>query len=302
MNILNTLRTIDGGGSTLTVTRRSAIATIAAAAASPRVLLSQTTDLAATLASLEQRSKGRLGVAILFPNGRRVSHRADERFPMCSTFKFLAAALTLQRVDQNKEHLDRTITYSKSDLVTYSPETEKHTSMTVAELCKAALTLSDNTAANLLLASFGGPPAVTAFARSIGDPITRLDRTETTLNESTPGDPRDTTTPNAMLGNLQKILFGNVLKPESRKQLTDWMLANTTGKPKFVAGLPANWKVADKTGSGDHGSNNDIGVLYPPSTKPILITSYLTETPLTTDERNAIHADLARTIAALTRG
>jgi beta-lactamase class A len=287
------------------LTRRTAIAAIAAATATPRAFLAQTSDLDAILATLEQKSKGRLGVAILFPSGQRVYHRADERFPMCSTFKFLAAALTLQRVDQNKERLDRTVTYSKSDLVTYSPETEKHISpvgsgtMTVSELCKAALTLSDNTAANLLLASFGGPPAITAFARSIGDPVTRLDRNETTLNESIPGDPRDTTTPNAMLGNLQKILFGNVLKPDSRQQLTDWMLANTTGKPKFVAGLPSDWKVADKTGSGDHGSNNDIGVLYPPNNaKPILITSYLTETPLPTDERNAIHAEIACWIAA----
>lgn len=185
--------------------------------------------------------------------------------------------------------------------MTYSPETEKHagSSMTVAGLCKAALTLSDNTAANLLLSSFGGPPAVTAFARSIGDGMTRLDRNETSLNESIPGDPRDTTTPNAMLGNLQKILFGNVLKPVSRKQLTDWMLANTTGKAKFVAGLPADWKVADKTGSGDHGSNNDIGVLYPPdNARPILIASYLTQTGISTDERNAIHAAIARAIAA----
>jgi beta-lactamase class A len=287
------------------LTRRSAIAAIAAiaaAVASPRALFAApTTDLSATLAAIETKSKGRLGVAILFPNGKRVTHRADERFPMCSTFKFLAASLVLQRVDQGKEHLDRAVTYSAKDLVTYSPITEKHAgeSLTVAELCVAALTLSDNTAANLLLASFGGPPAITAFVRSIGDMMTRLDRNETTLNEAAPGDPRDTTTPNAMLGNVQRILFGNVLKPPTRDLLTQWMLANTTGKPKFVAGLPADWKVADKTGSGDHGTNNDIGVLWPPSGKPLLIASYLTgATALSTDERNAIHADIARAIAA----
>lgn len=283
------------------ITRRTAIASIVAATASPRALFAQNdTDLSATLATLETRSKGRLGVAILFPSGKKVTHHADDRFPMCSTFKFLAASLVLQRVDQGKEHLDRSIAVSKTDLVPYSPETEKHAggSMTVAELSKAALTHSDNTAANLLLASFGGPPAITAFARSIRDSMTRLDRTETTLNEGTPGDPRDTTTPNAMLANLQHILFGKILKPASRQQLTDWMLANTTGKPKFIAGLPADWKVADKTGAGDHGSNNDIGVLFPPSGKPVFITSYLTETPLSTDERNAIHADIARAIAA----
>jgi beta-lactamase class A len=283
------------------LTRRSAIASIAAAATNPRALLGQKDDLAATLIALEQKSKGRLGVAILFPNGERVVHRAGERFPMCSTFKFLAASIVLQRVDQGKEHLDRAIPFTKADLVNYSPATEPHAgeSMTVAELCVAALTLSDNTAANLLLASFGGPPTVTAFARSIGDNMTRLDRNETSLNEGTPGDPRDTTTPNAMLGNLQRILFGNVLKAPTRDLLTQWMLANTTGKAKFVVGLPANWKVADKTGSGDHGSNNDIGVLYPSIGKPILVASYLTEaTALSNDDRNAIHAEIGRLIAS----
>lgn len=218
---------------------------------------------------------------------------------MCSTFKFLAASFILKRVDQGKEQLDRAISYRKADLVTYSPETEKHAggSMPVSELCKAALTLSDNTAANLLLASFGGPPAITAFARSIGDKMTRLDRTETSLNEATPGDPRDTTTPVAMLHNLQHILLGDVLKPESRKQLTDWMLANTTSSAKFRAVVPAAWKVADKTGSGSHGTNNDIGVLWVPDGKPILVTSYLTETTISTEACNAIHADVARAIA-----
>lgn len=283
------------------MTRRSVLVSFAAAAVSPRTLLAAPADdLAREFARIEVKSKGRLGVAVLLPSGKRVQHRGDERFPMCSTFKFLAASLVLTRVDAGREHLDRAVSFSKSDLVTYSPETEKHagSSMTMAELCKAALTLSDNTAANLLLASFGGPPAVTSFARSIGDPVTRLDRNETTLNEATPGDPRDTTTPNAMLRNLQKILVGDVLKPGSRKQLTDWMLANTTGKAKFVTGLPSDWKVADKTGSGEHGSNNDIGVLYPPAGKPVLIASYLTETEIANDDRNAIHADVARAIAA----
>lgn len=287
------------------LTRRSAIASIAAAAANPRALFAEQSS---ELDALEQKSKGRLGVAILLPSGRGITHRGDERFPMCSTFKFLAAALVLQRVDQGKEHLGRSIAFSKSDLVPYSPITEKHTgssttgaaTMNVAELCEAAVTLSDNTAANLLLASFGGPPAITAFARSIGDPMTRLDRNETSLNESTPGDPRDTTTPNAMLGNLERILLGNILKPASSDQLTQWLLACQTSAAKFRAGLPKDWKVADKTGSGDHGSNNDIGILYPPSGKPILVASYLTETSLSTDERNAIHAEVARAIAATT--
>lgn len=288
----------------LTLTRRCALVSIAAFAGSPTALFAAPSgDLPEKLAAIEAKSKGRLGVAVLLPSGKKLAHRGDERFPMCSTFKFLAASLVLKRVDGGKEHLDRAISYTKSDLVEYSPETEKHAggSMTVAELSKAALTLSDNTAANLLLNSFGGPPAVTAFVRSIGDKVTRLDRTETTLNEGTPGDPRDTTAPNAMLENLHKILMGNVLKTDSRRQLTDWMLANMTGKAKFLAGLPTGWRVADKTGSGGHGSNNDIGALYPPAGVPILITSYLTETSLTTDEKNAIHADVARAVLASVR-
>lgn len=295
------------------LTRRTAIASIAAAAARPRTLfastsadLNQSINLNQSLRALEEKSKGRLGVSILIPSRKgssspqRFQLHGDDRFPMCSTFKFLAVSLVLKRVDEGKENLDRAISYAKVDLVTYSPETEKHAggSMTIAELSKAALTLSDNTAANLLLASFGGPPAVTAFARSIGDGVTRLDRNETTLNEGTPGDPRDTTTPNAMLGNIEKILFGSILKPASRQQLTGWMLANTTGNAKFRAGLPTGWKVADKTGSGDHGSNNDIGVLWAPAGKPILVTSYLTETTISTDACNAVHADVARIIAA----
>jgi len=282
------------------LTRRTALASLAAAIARPRALFaSSATELDASLQAIEKKSGGRLGVSVLYPQQKTLHHlNGDQRFPMCSTFKFLAASLILKRVDQGKEHLDRAVSYSKSDLVTYSPETEKHAggSMKVSELCKAALTLSDNTAANLLLASFGGPPAITAFARSIGDSMTRLDRTETSLNEATPGDPRDTTTPDTMLHNLQRVLLGDVLKPESRKQLTDWMLANTTSGAKFRAVMPAGWKVADKTGSGDHGTNNDIGVLWTPDGKPIVVTSYLTETTISTDACNAIHADVARAI------
>jgi beta-lactamase class A len=282
------------------LTRRTALASIAAAIASPRALFaSPISGFESSLQAIEKKSGGRLGVAVLFPQQKTPYHlHGDQRFPMCSTFKFLAASLVLKRIDQGKEHLDRAISYTKADLVTYSPETEKHAggSMKVSELCKAALTLSDNTAANLLLASFGGPPAITAFARSIGDSMTRLDRTETTLNEATPGDPRDTTTPDTMLHNLQRVLLGNVLQPESRQQLTDWMLANTTSGAKFRAVMPAGWKLADKTGSGEHGSNNDIGVFWTPEGKPIVVTSYLTETTISTDACNAIHADVGRAI------
>src|SRR5262245_1779745 len=153
-------------------------------------------DAAARLAELERRNGGRLGVAALDTgNGRRVGHRSDERFPLCSTFKFLAAALVLARVDAGEEQLDRRVVYSAADLVTSSPVTKEHAGpagLSMAEICEAAVTLSDNTAGNLMLASFGGPSGLTAYLRKLGDPLTRLDRIETALNEATAGDPRDT--------------------------------------------------------------------------------------------------------------
>ena len=168
------------------------------------------TALSARLAEIEKATGGRLGVGVLDGgSGRLAGHRQDERFPLCSTFKFLAAALVLARVDRGQERLERRVHYARDELVTYSPVTEKHAGqdgMTMAQVCEAAVTLSDNTAGNLMLASFGGPAGLTAFMRSIGDPHTRLDRIETALNEARPGDLRDTTTPAAMAASMQKIL------------------------------------------------------------------------------------------------
>ena len=234
--------------------------------------------VSAQLDAIEQRSGGRLGVAALdTATGKRIVHRADERFPMCSTFKILAVGKLLTRVDRRQEHLDRLVPYSKSDLVTYSPITEKHvgSGLSLADLCDAALRYSDNTAANLLLKSIGGPPEVTVFARSLGDDTSRLDRWETALNESLPGDPRDTTTPAEMLADLHKIALGTVLSQTSRDLLIGWMLRNTTGDQRIRAGVPQNWKVADKTGSGERGTAGDVAIAWPPHRAPVLIVTYV---------------------------
>ncbi len=231
-------------------------------------------------AAIETKAQGRLGVTLLEEGtGRSFSYRADERFPMCSTAKVLVCGAVLARVDTGKESLDRRIRYTQDDLVTYSPATKDHVGddgMTLGALCEAALTLSDNTAMNLLEASVGGPSGVTSFARSIGDPITRLDRTETTLNEAFPGDPRDTSTPNAMASTLHKLVLGSALSPASRKSLASWMMANTTGSAKLRAGVPQTWKVGDKTGTGNHGTSNDIGVFWRQKQPPICAIVYLT--------------------------
>jgi beta-lactamase class A len=236
-----------------------------------------------------------------------LQHRADERFALCSTFKLIAAALVLKRVDRGQERLDRRVHYTKSDLVTYSPEIERHLGdgLTLAQLCKAAITQSDNTAANLILASFGGPAAWTQFARSLGDNVSRLDRIETALNDVAPGDPRDTTTPAAMVADMRRVLLGDTLTPASRAQLIAWLMANRTGGQRLRAGLPATWRIGDKTGSGFRGEANDIAILWPPQSghdggpdrAPVLAAVYLNAPSSSGEARNAAIADVGRLIA-----
>jgi beta-lactamase class A len=256
---------------------------------------------AARIRELEPKSKGRLGVAMLdTSNGVRAVYRADEPFPMCSTFKFLAVAAVLSRVDDGTERLDRRIPFGRADLLDYAPVTTLRVAeggMPVADLCSAAITVSDNTAANLLLNTIGGPAGLTAYLRGLGDSVTRLDRTEPDLNEARPNDPRDTTSPNAMLRDLQQILLGDVLLARSRARLADWLAGGTTGATRFRAGVPENWKVGEKTGSGASGTSNDIGIIWPPERKPILAAAFLTESSAPAEVRDKVLAEVARIAA-----
>ena len=257
--------------------------------------------LAARFAAIEKETGGRLGVAgIDTATGLRFSHRAQERFAMCSTFKLLAVSALLARVDRGKEDLNRRIRFAAGDVIDNSPIAKNHAGggMTLAEICAAALDYSDNTAANLILATLGGPAAVTAYARAIGDAMTRLDRTEPSLNEATPGDPRDTTTPAATVANLQNLVLGTGLAPASRERLTDWLIANKTGDARLRAGFPRDWRVGDKTGSGDHGTANDVAVAWPPGRQPIIIAVYLTESTVSPDQQNAAIGAVARAVAS----
>lgn len=251
-------------------------------------------EVAQRLRELERRSGGRLGVQILdTANGAAFGHRADERFLMCSTFKLLASALVLQRADRGQESLDRRIVFRQADLVAYSPVTETRTGgagMSLAELCEATLTTSDNTAANLIVASYGGPQAVTAFARALGDSVTQLDHVEPALNRWH-GPVSDTTSPRAMLHSLQRVALGDALSPTSRDLLLRWMRANTTGETRLKAGLPAGWTTGDKTGAGD-GTSNDIAVVSPPNRAPLLVTAYLTRSSASFEARNATLAQV----------
>ena len=257
-------------------------------------------ELARALARIEAGSGGRLGVAVLdTASGRRCGHRSSERFPLCSTFKVLACGAVLTRVDAGREDLNRRIAFEPEDLVTYSPVTQDRAGregMTLAELCEAAMTQSDNTAGNLILASLGGPSAVTAYARTLGDPSTRLDRRETDLNAATPGDIRDTTTPDAMAGDLQSLVVGDRLSARSRDQLTAWLVSNQTGGAKLRAGLPQDWRIGDKTGGGEWGTTNDVAVLWPPGREPSIVCVYLTETQASFADRNATLAAVGRAV------
>jgi beta-lactamase class A len=255
----------------------------------------------ASLATLERQHGGRLGVAIHDTgSGRRVAHRGDERFLMCSTFKLLLAAAVLQRVDSGEEKLDRRIVFGKGALLEWAPVTRKHVGppgMTVSALCEAAVTQSDNTAANLLLKQIGGPQALTAYARSLGDPLTRLDRTEPTLNR--PDGDKNTTTPVAMLRDVHELLLGDALSSASRERLTGWLLANQTGGDSLRAGLPSDWREGDKTGSGDTATN-DVAILWPPQRKPVLVAAYYENANATGKDRHAVLAEVGRIVGSMT--
>jgi beta-lactamase class A len=261
-------------------------------------------DVVKSLGDLEARNGGRLGVAALATaNGRRIGYRADELFPMCSTFKFLLAAEVLALVDAGKERLDRRLVFSQKDVSSYAPVTKHRVGgrgMSLAELCDAIVTLSDNTAANVLLANLGGPSALTAFVRGLGDDRTRLDRIEPALNQAAPGDPRDTTTPAAMLGDMQRLLVGDALQPASRERLIGWLVGCKTGDHRLRAGFPADWRAGDKTGTGENGTANDIAIAWPRGGSPILVTAYYTGSTMADAARDKVIAECGRlAVAAL---
>ncbi|MDL2402285.1 class A beta-lactamase [Rhizobium mayense] len=262
-----------------------------------------TDDAEKQLADLETKTGGRLGVSVLDTETNiSLGHREAEKFPLCSTYKALAVGFVLARVDQGVEKLDRRVTYGKDAVVTYSPETEKHAGtdgMTIAQLCGAAITLSDNTAGNLLLDSFGGPSALTAWLRTIGDTETRLDRKEPDVNQAIKGDPRDTTTPDSMLDTIGLLTFGNTLSETSRDQLSNWLVNNTTGNARLRAGLPQEWKVGDKTGTGQNGSYADVAVIWPTDRGPILVTTFVAEATAPAKDIEAVFAEVAKIIVGM---
>jgi beta-lactamase class A len=256
---------------------------------------------AAALSALERDIGGRLGVFALDTHtGRELAHRPDERFALCSTFKWVLGAQVLARADRGQLALDEVMSYGPADLLEYAPVAKAHVaqgSLAIDALARAAVVVSDNTAANLLLARLGGPPAFTEFVRSHDDRTTRLDRAEPLLNSNEPGDPRDTTSPRAMVHLMSQLLLGGSLSPSARERLLGWLYACDTGKSRLRAGLPRGWPAGDKTGTGNNGACNDVAIAYPPGRAPLLLAVYLSESRAALSKLEGAHAEVARIVA-----
>lgn len=267
--------------------------------ASPMLWADNNNTIEEQLITLEKYSQGRLGVALInTEDNSQITYRGEERFAMASTSKVMAVAAVLKASEKQAGLLDKNITIKKSDLVAYSPITEKHltTGMTLAELSAATLQYSDNTAMNKILDYLGGPAKVTQFARSINDVTYRLDRKEPELNTAIHGDPRDTTSPIAMAKSLQALTLGDALGQSQRQQLVTWLKGNTTGDNSIKAGLPKHWVVGDKTGSGDYGTTNDIAVIWPENHAPLILVVYFTQQEQDAKYRKDIVAQAAEIV------
>jgi beta-lactamase class A len=254
----------------------------------------------AQLAKLEASSGGRLGIsAVDTGNGQRIQYRANESFPMGCTSKVMGVAAILKKSMYDQHLMQQKITYQKEDLTNWNPITGSHVKdgMTVAQLSAAAITYSDNTAMNLLARKLGGPQGINAFARSINDTHFKLDHWWPEEANASPASNVDSTTPAAMEESLNKLAFGNVLAPAQREKLVTWLIQNVTGNNRIRAGVPTDWIVGDKTGTGfNYGTTNDIAIIWPPNCAPIVIAMYYSSYKYDAPKRDDILADATRIV------
>jgi len=263
------------------------------------VFSAKANSISQKIVEIEQKLGAQVGVSVYEVKNKKLwSHKGDTRFPLTSTFKTLACAKLLADIDNGTQTFDTSVVINKNSLITWSPITKKLVgeNFTLEQACSATMLMSDNTAANIVLEAINGPKGVTAFMRSIGDDITRLDRVEPELNEALKGDERDTTTPNAMVKSLNTILFGSVLSQTAKVQLKQWMIDNKVTASLLRAVLPEGWKIADRSGAGGFGSRAITAVVWSDDRTPIIISIYLTQTSASFTERNKAIADIGEEI------
>ncbi|MBS9920589.1 CARB family carbenicillin-hydrolyzing class A beta-lactamase [Vibrio alginolyticus] len=261
--------------------------------------LSYASQLNEDISLLEQQTSSRIGVSVWDTQAdERWDYRGDERFPLMSTFKTLACAKMLSDMDSGKLSKNATAKVDERSIVVWSPVMDKLAGQNtrIEHACEAAMLMSDNTAANLVLNEIGGPKAVTMFLRTIGDKATRLDRIEPRLNEATPGDSRDTTTPNAILNTLRTLVEGETLSYESRVQLKIWMQDNKVSDSLMRSVLPTGWSIADRSGAGGHGSRGINAIIWKENHRPVYISIYVTETELSLQTRDQLVAQISQLI------
>lgn len=258
------------------------------------------TDVQKKLAGLEATFDGKMGVyAIDTNNNETIAYRENERFPTQSTLKLIGAAALLKEGDKNKALLHEKIHYTKNDLAAWHwhPVTRRHLAdgMTLQELAEAAVSYSDNPAMNLIMKKFGGPQFVTDFAHSIGNNSFNIEHYECNLN-SDPHSQQDTSTPKDMAISVKKLTMENVLSQTSKLKLIDWLKNNTTGYKRIRSGVPIGWVVAEKTGSGDYGVTNDIGLMWSPTCKPIVLAVYTIQNKQDAKNRDDIVASATQIV------
>ena len=270
---------------TVPLTRRTLLAASSAVLVGTALPSLDPTVAAATgrvdsdVAALEPRHDRTVAVyARNLRSGRTLAHRPDRAMPMCSLFKVIAVAGVLrgELVVPDRRVLERPVHLPPAALVENSPFLAECFAggrvPTVAELCRAALQRSDNTAGNALLSLIGGPAGLTRVARRLGDGVTRLDRWEPELNSAEPGRRTDTSSARAIGETYAALLLGRALPAPARQQLRDWMLGNTTSGARLGKAMPPGWRLADKTGAGAYGVVNDAGVAWAPDGTPILLS------------------------------
>ncbi|MBA4798967.1 MAG: class A beta-lactamase [Rhizobiales bacterium] len=253
-------------------------------------------EIVASAKRVEQKLDMRVGFTVIDTgDGTVTGYRQNERFAMASTFKALACAAALSR---GEAVLAKKTTIRQADLLPHSPVTEKRvgTSINTRDLCEMTLRTSDNAAANAVLKALGGPAEVTGFLRQIGDETTRLDRYEPELNEARPGDPRDTTTPQAMAETLRRLLLQDVLDPQARDRLEEWMAANAVADGLLRSRLPEGWQIADRSGAGGHGTRGVVALVRPPEGAPLVIAIYMDGTKHPLKVRDAAIAEIGAAI------